>query len=235
MHPVERNTLDTLYDLLHDLDPDKQGWCIDGGAGVQDFFGLYFSEWGWPSVIVEPLPSDALLNSLHNGVVLEAAALCAVDDRVTLFTGHDGNTHSLDANWQDVTGHPHANVERSVQGIRYQSLLDKYHINHVACLKLDIEGSEWSVIQQFVEDDITLPQIVSIEYGGGFSKASGMGGWQEHRFNKVLQCVDVLRACGYMQAAHCEEAIHEVNLVQHPRGIWRDEAGYGNLVVWGLG
>lgn len=234
MHPVERNTLDTLYDLLNEYDPDKQGWCIDGGAGIQDFFGLYFSEWGWQSVIVEPLPSDALLNSLHNGVMLEPSALCAIDGHTTLYTGHDGNTHSLDDNWEDVTGHPHAKAPMEVQAIRYESLLEKWDIDRVTCLKLDVEGSEWSIIQQFVEDDMPLPQIVSIEYGGGFTKSSGMGGWQEHRFENVLKCIDVLRACGYTHGAHCEEAIHEFTFVQHPRGIWREDAGYGNLVVWGL-
>jgi len=232
MHGVERNTLDTLYDLLQDLDPDKTGWCIDGGAGIQDFFGLYFTEWGWQSVIVEPLPSDALLNSLHNGVMLEPSALCANDGQVTLYTGHDGNTHSLDANWENVTGHPHSKEPISVQGVRYLSLLEKYDIEHVACLKLDIEGSEWSVIRQLIEDDITLPQIVSIEYGGGYAKSSGMGGWAEDRFTDILKCLDVLRACGYTHGAHCEEAIHEFTFAQHPRGIWRENAGYGNLVIW---
>jgi FkbM family methyltransferase len=232
MHPVERNTLDTLYDLLHDLDPDKQGWCIDGGAGIQDFFGVYFHEWGWQSLIVEPKPSEALLNSLNNAIMMESSALCATDGIVTLYEGHDGNTHSLDANWENVTGHPHKNTPLNVPGIRYRSLLDEWQIDRVACLKLDIEGSEWSVIQQFTEDATPLPQIVSIEYGGGFSKASGMGGWAEARFSNILKCIDCLRACGYTHGAHCEETITEFMFAQHPRGIWRDNAGYGNLVVW---
>lgn len=232
MHPVERNTLDTLYDLLNELDSQKQGWCIDGGAGIQDFFGIYFSEWGWPAVIVEPLPSDALLNSLHNGVMLEPSALCDVDGNIIIYRGHDGNTHSLDADWEDVTGHPHDKSEIEVQAIRYESLLEKYDMERVACLKLDVEGSEWSIIQQFVEDYMPLPQIVSIEYGGGFAKSTGMGGWQKHRFANIEKCIDVLRACGYTHGAHCEDAIHEFTFDEHPRGVWREDAGYGNLVVW---
>jgi FkbM family methyltransferase len=232
MHPVERNTLDTLYDLLHEMDPEKRGWCIDGGAGIQDFFGLYFHEWGWQSLIVEPKPSAALLSSLTNHIMLEAAALCAIDGMVTLYEGHDGNTHSLDAQWENVTGHPHANIETQVPGIRYKSLLEKWGMERITCMKLDIEGSEWDVIRQFLEGEITLPQIVSIEYGGGFAKSSGMGGWAEPRFTNVLKCIDVLRACGYTHGAHCEETITEFTFAQHPRGIWREAAGYGNLVVW---
>lgn len=232
MHPVERNTLDTLYDLLHEYDPDKTGWCIDGGAGIQDFFGLYFSEWGWQSLIVEPKPSPALLNSLTNDIMLEAAALCATDGIVILYEGHDGNTHSLDTAWENVTGHPHKNTALDVPGIRYQTLLEEWSIDKVACLKLDIEGSEWSVIRQFIEDSVTLPTIVSIEYGGGYAKSSGMGGWSVERFGNILKCIDVLRACGYTHGAHCEDAVHEFTFSQHPRGIWREDAGYGNLIVW---
>lgn len=231
MHATERNTLDCLYDLLPTLDPQKRGFCIDAGAGIQDFFGIYFQEWGWPSLIVEPLPSDALLNSLRNRVGLEQAALCAVDDRVTLYAGWDGNTHSLDKDWEQVTGHPHAKTEISVQGIRYETLLYKWGIKVVTCLKLDIEGSELSVIQQ-LPGCKKKPQVVSLEYGGGFAKSTGQGGWQPERFEKIRLCIDLLRTCGYTQGAHCEDAIHEFTFAEHPQGIWREEAGYGNLVVW---
>jgi FkbM family methyltransferase len=231
MHPVEKHTLDTLYNLLRHLDPDKTGWCIDGGAGIQDFFGVQFAAWGYPALIVEPKPSPQLLSAL-NGVHLEASALCATDGIVTLYEGHDGNTHSLDDNWQDVTGHPHKNTPLDVRGIRYQTLLDDWNIGTVSCLKLDVEGSEWSIIQQF-PTVATLPRIVSIEYGGGYAKHTGMGGWQPHRFGNVLRCVDTLRACGYTHGAHCEDdGTHYFAFSENPQGVWRANAGYGNLVVW---
>lgn len=233
MHPVERNTLNVFKGLLHELDPDKVGWCIDGGAGIQDFFGVEFHNWGWQTVIVEPQVSWGLLGATEGKcIALEDSALCHIDGHVTLYEGWDGNTHSLDSEWEDVTGHPHKKTGMQVPAIRYQTLLEKYAIADVACLKLDIEGSEWSVIQQFAENHVILPRIVSIEYGGGYARHTGKGGWAKHRFDNVLKCIDVLRACGYTHGAHCEEDVHEFSFARHPRGVWRDEAGYGNLVVW---
>lgn len=225
MHPVERNTLDVLHGLLERLDPTRQGWCIDAGAGVQDWFGEHFDQWGYQAVIIEP-------NFVPTGdVTVLNIALTNYDGKITLYDGHDGNTASIHPDWQTVTGHPHPGTSREVTAMRYDSLCDRLEMKAVSCLKMDIEGSELTVIET-LPDAPLKPKIVAYEYGGGFDRATGMGGWSEVHFSRTLRCLDILRQMGYTHAAHCEEDVYPFDLGEWPQGKWREHIGYGNLVVW---
>ncbi len=232
MHAVEQNTLSVLEGLLTRLDPIREGWCIDAGAGVQDWFGEWFAQWGYQAVIIDPLLPTASFDGLSKpGITFMRLALYNVDEKITFYDGHDGNTASVHQNWQEVTGHPHPGTSREVQAIRYDTLCDRLEMHRVSCLKMDIEGSELAVIETLIDAPLR-PRIVTFEYGGGFAKNTGMGGWSAPHFARALRCLDLLHEMGYTHAAHCEDDVRAFAFAEYPQGRWHDQAGYGNLVVW---
>lgn len=233
MHIVEQNTLAVLEGLLKRLDPTRIGWCIDAGVGVQDYYFARFFEWGYRAVGIDPVhnPFVGTTEPLSDEPIMIVAALYNVDDKITFYDGHDGNTASVNQNWQDVTGHPHPGTSHEVQAIRYETLCDRLEIKRVSCLKMDIEDSELAVIET-LPDSTPRPLIVTFEYGGGFSKASGMGGWAQPHFARALRCLDILHEMGYTHAAHCEDDVRPFAFADSPQGRWLDNAGYGNMVVW---
>ncbi len=49
-----------LEQLLPDLDPQRQGICIDVGVGTFAFYCELFARLGFSTVAIEPSPTDKL-------------------------------------------------------------------------------------------------------------------------------------------------------------------------------
>ncbi len=131
-----------------------EGWqlnstdiIVDIGAhiGVYALYGAAQVSKGCV-VAVEPDPENYVLlarNIQHNGISnchpinLAVASVAGTRD---LFLGTPGETggHSL-----VIEG---GRKSLSVQTITLQDILDKYHLDHIDCLKLDCEGSEYEIM-----------------------------------------------------------------------------------------
>ncbi len=185
--------------LLPDLDPQCQGLCVDVGVGTFAFYCELFARLGYATVAVEPIPNDKLrvLCQQHSIQLIEQC----LSDRVGTQTLHLGefanlansNFSSLAADWFGAS----ANT-RTVPTLDLATLLAKVDATRITAFKLDIEGWEPVVVQQFADlSSDLLPEVVMFEYGGGSSLAQGDKGWSPKFLEGTMTCLKTLQARGY--------------------------------------
>lgn len=201
------------------LDPNRQGAAIEIGVGTQEYYFVDFVKRGFPTLAVEPMPTDDLVRSCQQfQVPLEAAAISDKDGPVTLYLGeYEGdrniNLNSLNPDWWGVAtqGKERLDLDIASPGLSetssprvqvpsftLKSLLQKWAIERVSILKLDTEGSELAIIQGLREiAPAQLPDIVQFEYGGGGSRQSQQGGWTMKYFNSAIASLEILKSLGY--------------------------------------
>ncbi len=188
-----------LENLLPDLDPDRQGLCVDVGVGTFAFYCELFARLGFATVAVEPSPTDKL-RALCQQYSIQLIEQCLSDQvgTQTLYMGQfanlaNSNFSSLAADWFGASS-----STRSVPTLDLATLLRQVTAPYITAFKLDIEGWEPVVIQQFVElPSKQLPQVVMFEYGGGGSRAQGSKGWSPNFFQGTMTCLEVLQQQGY--------------------------------------
>ncbi|MEO1068170.1 MAG: FkbM family methyltransferase [Cyanobacteria bacterium J06638_6] len=188
-----------LEQLLPDLDPQRQGFCIDVGVGTFAFYCELFARLGYATVAVEPAPTDKLraLCRQHSIQLIEQC----LSDRVGVQTLHMGqfanlansNFSSLAADWFGAS-----TETRQVATLDLATLLTQVGATQITAFKLDIEGWEPVVIRQFVDLPVArLPQVVMFEYGGGGSRQKGKKGWSPKFLAGTLDCLYQLQQRGY--------------------------------------
>ncbi|MFW5664537.1 MAG: FkbM family methyltransferase [Coleofasciculus sp.] len=188
-----------LEQLLPIIDQKREGICIDVGVGTFAFYCERFSRLGFNTVAVEPLPVKKLqkLCQYYN-IRLIKCCLSDIDGVQNLYMGKffglfNHNFNSLSPDWfgasQDI---------KQVKSMTLSSLLSSINAQKITCIKFDVEGWESKIIKQFNElPPSLLPRVVMFEYGGGTSKQNGKRGWSSTFLNATLECLTVLKQCGY--------------------------------------
>lgn len=185
--------------LLPDLDPDRQGLCVDVGVGTFAFYCELFARLGFATVAVEPSPTDKL-RAICQQYPIQLFEQC-LSDRVGTQTLHMGqfanlansNFSSLAADWFGASG-----TTRQVPTLDLATLLGQVSASQITAFKLDIEGWEPVVIKQFAALPVELlPQVVMFEYGGGSSRAQGDKGWSPKFLEGTMACLKTLQQRGY--------------------------------------
>lgn len=188
-----------LEHLLPDLDPHRQGVCFDVGVGTFAFYCELFAQLGFATVAVEPSPTDKL-RSVCQQYPIRLIEQC-LSDRVGTQTLHMGqfanlansNFSSLAADWFGAS-----TITRLVPTLDLATLLEQVAAARITAFKLDIEGWEPVVIQQFAALLAEqLPQMVMFEYGGGSSHNQGVKGWSPKFLTGTMACLQTLQQRGY--------------------------------------
>ncbi|HSM80483.1 MAG TPA: methyltransferase [Nodosilinea sp.] len=188
-----------LEHLLPDLDPQRQGLCIDVGVGTFAFYCELFARLGYATVAVEPAPTDKL-RAVCQQYPIQLVEQC-LSDRVGTQTLHMGqfanvansNFSSLAADWFGAS-----TTTRAVPTLDLAMLLNRVAATQITAFKLDIEGWEPVVIQQFAPlPAALLPQVVMFEYGGGSSCQKGEKGWSPKFLAGTFDCLHTLQKRGY--------------------------------------
>ncbi|MEB3228951.1 MAG: FkbM family methyltransferase [Synechocystis sp.] len=188
-----------LATLLPQIDPDRQGVCIDVGVGTFAFYCQIFAELGFEAIAVEPLPVKALQKLAERpNLTLLPVCLSDQDGEQTLYVGKfagifNSNFSSLSPQWFGASGQA-----KQVKTLSLESLIEQQKIQQITCLKLDIEGWEWQVIKQLetVKNEL-LPAVVMFEYGGGVNRKKNQKGWSPEFFKNTLESLALLKAKGY--------------------------------------
>ena len=134
---------DRMYDVY--LKDKTDLVILDIGANI-GLFTLYASDSAKRIVSVEPTPSHQELfkkitQDLDN-VELVQAALADRDETIHFYTSVTNTTQNSIVNTGAVKG----GDMFEVQGYCFDTLLDKYNLDHVDFCKIDIEGSEMVAI-----------------------------------------------------------------------------------------
>ena len=236
-----------LTEILVKVDEKREGVCIDVGVGTFAFYCELFANLGFPSVAVEPLPINPLIQRCQkSGITLVKSCLSEVDGVQNLYIGNVGsqsnknpkhlNFSSLSSNWWGAS----STEVKQVPSKTLKCLLEEIKASKVTCIKIDIEGSESIVISQFKQlSQSLLPKVVMFEYGGGAERGSGTKGWESKFLAGTLECLNVLKECGYSLSIvidgqeNTEEFIFDLQShVIDPDKIFYSNAKWGNIICF---
>jgi FkbM family methyltransferase len=196
---IELCTDALLQALLAPMDPGRAGAFVEVGLGGGNFSFEWAAPAGFRCYAVEPLPTDALIAACQrSGVVLHRAAIGDQCGEVLIFLGElDGHRlpdiSSLNPRWWGVGA-----TSQSVRAQTLVAAVAELGITTIGCLKIDTEGSERAIISGLrALGPKQRPGIVTFEYGGGGTKATGAGGWAPEFLDNTRYCVGELQALGY--------------------------------------
>jgi len=227
MNFVERTTWELLQRLLADIDPNHNGWCIDAGAGVQDFYFEWFADAGYATLLIEPVPVQQVQAICENrDIPLLKMALADRTELLELAIHKDPNRHTLRADLWPADYHDF----QPIGGVTLVDIVEAYRIQHITALKLDIEGAEPQVLRTLTPD--LMPDVIVFEFGGQVSKAHGTGAWSNETLLDVFQATRHLRDIGYRDGL-----IIAVGAGEHIRPLnfgtpdFKMTDGWGNIII----
>lgn len=193
MHKVEAITWNILRNAMLTLDPNRESWFIDAGAGDDDYYFEWATNFGYKALVIEPLPNDTVRTiCAGRGISLEEVAIETFDGDANMRTTY-GNLHSLERHWGDSQ-----DIKR-VQTAPLNYILRRRKIKS-GFLKLDIEGSEYKAIHSLLEMFYSLsdlPHVITFEFGGHGTYGDGQGGWQQEALFNTWRCITALDNAGY--------------------------------------
>ena len=226
--------------LLPDIDPKHEGVAFDVGVGTFSFYCETFAKLGYRTIAVEPIPTDELKQICkRQGVKLFESVLGGVDDTVTLYIGsYEGaentNLSSLNSDWWG-----RSTRTKQVSSMTLPTLLAEVKANKITCMKIDVEGSEQTILSQFpVLPQSQIPSVVMFEYGGGGQRQEQVGAWSEEYLASTKACLAILKQCGFedsivIEAASSQERLvnlRETSLTESE--FFGPEDIYGNIIAF---
>ncbi len=235
---VEACCQSLLAHFLPQVDPERGGICLDVGVGTFAFYCQIFAKLGFKTIAVEPLPIKKLRQlAIAENITLLEQCLSDQDGEQSLYLGRfagvfNSNFSSLSPDWFGSS----STVKR-VPSQTLLSLIPSLSPDQITCLKLDIEGWEFNVLKQLPDLAPNLrPKIIMFEYGGGVNKNQQSKGWSREFFAKTVNCLRVLRDCGYGDSIMADFAPNTqercFNLQSEPdlEMLFSRECVYGNII-----
>jgi hypothetical protein len=145
----------------------------------------------------------------------------------------NSNFSSLSADWFGSSS-----TTKIVETLSLPSLFARIQSKEITCLKMDVEGWESTIIAQLSDlPRSLLPKVIMFEYGGGSNRQTGNRGWSSKYIQGTMQCLDVLKSCGYgtsilvdMVSRSQERVFHLQKDRLTPDSIFYENAVYGNII-----
>jgi len=235
MH-VEECCQALLAEILPAIDSSRSGLAIDIGVGNFALYCLLFDQLRFKAVAIEPLPSESLRKLCkYRNIKLLENCVSDQDGIVDLYIGKDTNLNSIRSDWWGCTGE-----KKQINSVTFLGLIDSINASEISCVKIDVEGIEYSIIKQFSGlKTPLLPKVLMFEYGGGGTKENQEGGWSKETFTNTLDSLNLLKSLGYNQTIFIEyspgsqEKIVSLNSIDSNdlTYIFADESVYGNIIT----
>lgn len=189
----EDRTEELLRALLPHVDPGRSGTCIEIGVGTYHWYCDLFARAGYRSVGVEPVPSQPFLDRLRLGdITFFEGVVAEHDGTLAVYLGKDVDTNlsSIRRDWWAAT-----DQTKAVRSMTLATLLREAGVERLTCLKVDAEGSEARILGQLSRlPPRYWPAIVVFEFGAA---VFADGKWLDHFDTDTMECLRILRACGY--------------------------------------
>lgn len=137
------------------------GWVMDFGCGVDFTFSMKMIEMGMKVISIDPNPNIINTPQLEN-LFYERKALVTDEsiESISLDVFNDTDAASTIKTNNDISFVRKENTI-TVETTTLKKLMDKYKIDRLDVLKLDIEGTEYSVLMSIDSD---IAKQISIEF-----------------------------------------------------------------------
>lgn len=220
-----------LTQTLPHVDPRRLGTCIEIGVGTYHWYCDLFARAGYRSVAVEPVPSEPFIQHLRQGGILfHEGVVGEHDGTVTIYLGKDGDTNlsSIRRDWWAAT-----EVTRTVASMTLATMVARSDIDRITCLKVDAEGSEARILRQLLSfPPHLLPRLIVFEFGAAVWTE---GKWLDHFDADTMECLRILRACGYDRLrtidVFSEERLGHLQLDLDPNTYFGRDSQAGNAIA----
>jgi FkbM family methyltransferase len=167
------NYLELFYRLLRLSYPDKELQVIQVGAfdGLTSdpLFNILESDPHIRAILLEPqaYPFSILKDKYvsFSNVFLENSALDSQDGEITFYVPNGDYSPKASVNSQHYKnfGLSIKNINKvSVTAISLKKLTEKYKVQDVDLLQIDVEGSDLEILKLFMEDHF-FPKVINIE------------------------------------------------------------------------
>ncbi len=240
MH-VEECCQALLNQILPEVDSERSGLAIDIGVGTFAFYCQLFDQLKFTTIAVEPLPNRQLRQLCrYRNIQLLESCISEVDGLVNLYIGsYNGeenlNLNSLRSDWWGSTA-----TAKQVESMSLSKLLNEIAATNITCIKIDVEGMELSIIQQFLHlKETLLPKVLMFEYGGGGTRESGQGGWSTELLDGTIKSLEILLNAGYGQTILVDSAPDTKEQVIHLQSeklestvLFPPQSIYGNIIAF---
>lgn len=239
MH-VEECCQALLHQILPEVDINRSGLAIDIGVGTFAFYCQLFDQLRFETIAVEPLPNQQLRQLCrYRNIQLIESCISEVDGSVDLYIGnYNGeenlNLNSLRPDWWGSTA-----TAKPAQSMPLSKFLNEIAATNITCIKIDVEGMEFSIIQQFSQlKETLLPKVLTFEYGGGSTREQGEGGWSQELLDGTLKSLEILRNAGYGQtilvdlAPDSKEQVFNLQSeIVESTVLFQPQSIYGNIIA----
>ena len=229
-----------LAELLIPYKGSNDSYAIEIGCGTFAFYCELFDKLGLKSVAVEPLPVKELKDlCYYRGIPLVESCVADHDGLIDLYIGsfqenENFNLNSTRPNWWGATS-----TVKTVKSMTLQSLINEFSMKSINCLKIDIEGAEYSVLKQMSEiSSLLIPKVLMFEYGGGGTFESQQGGWKEEFLQDTINILNFLHTLGYQKIIKIdseqgskEKIWHLSDIATESKTIFDSGNIYGNIIA----
>lgn len=205
------------------------------------FYCELFARLGFETVAVEPLPIESLRHiCTHHKVRLIESCISDRDGTCTLYVGTYQGTKNLNLSSISPEWWGRSSESVQVRSLTLSSLVAGLKARQITCMKIDVEGVEPVIIEQFLRlPNRLLPSVVVFEYGGGASRQSNQGGWGAEYLEGTMSCLRILRHLGYGLTTRIDSSpnsgheIFDLTTVEiTPERLFDSHNIYGNFVVF---
>jgi FkbM family methyltransferase len=225
--------------ILPEVDPNRLGITIEIGVGTFHFYCSLFQKLGFESIAVEPIPNDDLKQVCNNqNIRLIESCITKIDGTTNIYMGtwkgeKNTNLCSTRPDWWGTTSE-----SKEVSSISLITLFKKLTTPTISCMKVDVEGTEVDIIEQFINvPKESLPLVLMFEYGGGAIKSSKQGGWSSEIYNSTLKCLETLKSLDYQEIIVIDSSegfldkIYDLSSMSSFDEIFPETCDYGNIIA----
>ncbi|MES2377385.1 MAG: FkbM family methyltransferase [Bacteroidota bacterium] len=221
--------------VADEIDINRTGFAIEIGVGTSNFYALVYKGLGFNTIAVDPVPYAPFVDlALQHQIVFDESCIYLENGEQTIYISSQSDLSSLHNNWWGVT----QNISKKVASQNLTTFIEKHGIEKITFFKVDTEGSEYEILQQFTSlSPQLLPGVIEFEFGGGGLKNEHKGGWEPGFYKKTLTTLELLKKLGYKEAIifdsiELKPVLFSFESTANFDDLFKPNFEYGNLIAF---
>jgi len=179
---------------------------VDLGANVGQFSKIFSEIFPYKKIILIEADSNLIkdiksnLKDIKNVKIINAAVGNELKEKVDFYLSKDSESSSLNKNFRDIFGINDKPNFVNVKMITIDKIFKMFDIKKIDLLKIDIEGSEWDILEKFSKKEFEQIEQISVEFHDFIDPSL--------RY-RTKKCIKRLKKLGYFFIHRRGEFMHE--------------------------